>query len=112
MRLHFTLGLITLLALVLTLRTAKQPRFTFAQVEEMAQKRAAAKYIALPDVLPPQLKKFTPEQDAGIFWKDTYRLWRSQGLPFQVDFYHQLNSDPPPHVAPSMNTVDRKGSHL
>lgn len=111
MRLHLTLGLITLLALVLTLRAEKAHRFTFAEVEQMAQKRAAAKYVALPDVLPPQLKKLTPEQDAGIFWMDTYRLWRKKGLPFQVDFYHQLNSNPMPHIAPQINTVDSKGSH-
>ena len=111
MRLHLTLGLITLLALVLTLRAGKTHRFAFAEVEQIAQKRAAAKYVALPDVLPPQLKKLTPDQDAGIFWKDTYRLWRKKGLPFQVDFYHQLNSNPLPHIAPQINTVDGKGSH-
>jgi periplasmic glucans biosynthesis protein len=111
MRLHLTLGLITLLALVLTLRAAKTHRFAFAEVEQIAQKRAAAKYVLLPDVLPPQLKKLTPEQEAGIFWKDTYRLWRTKALPFQVDFYHQLNSNPLPHIAPQINTVDRKGSH-
>jgi glucans biosynthesis protein len=112
MRLHLTLALITIVALVLTLRAEKGQHFTFQQVEEMAQKRAANKYVPLPDVLPPQLKKLTPQQDAGIFWKDTYRLWRKKGLPFQVDFYHQLNSNPQPHVSPVINTVDRKGSHL
>lgn len=113
MRLHLTLALITILALVITLRAEKRHRFTFAQVQEMAQKRAAAKYVPLPDVLPPQLKKLTPQQEAGIFWKDTARLWRRKGLPFQVDFYHQLASNPSPHIAPEINYVDRKGSqHL
>ena len=111
MRLHLTLAIITVLALVITLRADKGHRFTFVQVEQLAQKRAATKFVALPDILPPQLKKLTPQQDAGIFWKDTYRLWRKKGLPFQVDFYHQLNSNPLPHVAPEINTVDRKGSH-
>jgi glucans biosynthesis protein len=111
MRLHLTLALITIIALVITLHAEKKHRFTFAQVEQMAERRAVAKYVPLPDVLPPQLKKLTPQQDAGIFWKDTYRLWRKQGLPFQVDFYHQLNSNPLPHIAPEINTVDRKGSH-
>jgi glucans biosynthesis protein len=112
MRLHLTLGLITILALVLTLRAEKQHHFAFAEVDQLAQKRAAAKYVALPDVLPPQLKKLTPDQDNGIFWKDTYRLWRKKGLPFQVDFYHQLNSNPLPHIAPEFYTADRKGTHL
>ena len=111
MRLHLTLGLLTVLALVLTLRASKEHRFAFAKVEEMAQQRAAAKYVPSPDVLPPQLKKLTPAQDAGIFWKDTYRLWRKQGLPFQIDFYHQLNSNPLPHIAPQFTNVDHRGSH-
>ncbi len=111
MRLHLTLALITVLALALTLRAEKKHHFTFAEVEELAKNRATAKYVPLPDVLPPQLKKLTPQQDAGIFWKDTYRLWRKKGLPFQVDFYHQLKSNPSPHLAPEINTVDRKGSH-
>jgi glucans biosynthesis protein len=112
MRLHLTLALITALALVLTLRGEHGHHFTFAEVEEMAQKRAAAKYVPMPDVLPPQLKKLTPQQDAGIFWKETARLWRRKGLPFQIDFYPQLNSNPQPHVALKINTVDGKGSHL
>jgi len=111
MRLHLTLALITVLALAITLRSEKRHLFAFAQVEELAKKRAAEKYVPLPDVLPPQLKKFTPDQDRGIFWKDTYRLWRKKGLPFQVDFYPQLASNPQPHTAPVINAVDRKGSH-
>jgi glucans biosynthesis protein len=111
MRLHLTLALITALALVITLHAHRTHHFNFAQVEVMARNRAAANYVLLPDVLPPQLKKLTPQQEAGIFWKDTYRLWRKKGLPFQVDFYPQLNSNPKPHIAPQLNTVDGKGSH-
>ncbi len=111
MRLHLTLALITIVALVLSLRAEKGHRFTFAQVDAMAQKLAGAKYVPLPDVLPPQLKKFTPQQDAGIFSKETARLWRKKGLPFQIDFYPQLNSNPKPHIAPEFNYVDKKGSN-
>jgi glucans biosynthesis protein len=112
MRLHLTLAIITIIALVVTLRSEKGHRFTFAQAEVLAKNRAAAPYVPLPDVLPPQLKKLTPQQDAGIFWKDTYRLWRKKGLPFQVDFYPQLNSNPQPHVSPVIYTSDRRGTHL
>jgi len=112
MRLHLTLGLITIFALVLTLRAEiKEHHFTFADVDKIAQTRAVTAYVPMPDMLPPQLKKLTPDQDSGIFWNDKYRLWRKKGLPFQVDFYHQLNSNPQPHIAPAINTVDRKGSH-
>jgi glucans biosynthesis protein len=113
MRLHLTLGLITILALWLTLRAErKEHHFTFAEVDKLAQVRAGAKYVPLPDVLPPQLKKLTPQQDAGIFSKETARLWKKKGLPFQIDFYHQLNSNPLPHIAPEFDTVDRKGDHI
>jgi glucans biosynthesis protein len=111
MRLHLTLAFITILALVITLRAHQAHRFTFDQIQKMAEQHAKEKYAALPDVLPPQLKKLTPQQDQGIFWKDTYRLWRKKGLPFQVDFYHQLASNPAPHIAPQINAVDWKGPH-
>jgi glucans biosynthesis protein len=111
MRLHFILGLITVLALFLTLRAEKKHHFAFTEIDKLAQQRAAAKYVPLADVLPPQLKKLTPQQDAGIFSKITARLWKKKGLTFQIDFYHQLNSNPLPHIAPEFNTVDRKGSH-
>jgi glucans biosynthesis protein len=112
MRLHLTLALITALALVLTLSGRHGNHFTFAQVDEMAKARAATKYAPMPDVLPPQLKKLTPLQDAGIFSKETARLWRKKGLPFQIDFYPQVNSNPLPHAAPIFNYVDAKGSHF
>ena len=111
MRLHLTFALITALALYLTLRTPHGHHFGFAQVDEMARHLAASKYAPPPDVLPPQLKKLTPQQDQGIFSKETARLWRKKGLPFQVDFYPQLNSNPLPHIAPSFQYVDAKGSH-
>ncbi len=111
MRLHLTIALIVTLLLVLTIRANHKHRFTFKQVEEMAGKRAQGKYTPLPDTLPPQLKTLTPAQEAGIFWKDTSRLWRKKGLPFQVDFYHPLNSNPLPHFTPRINSVDSKGQH-
>jgi periplasmic glucans biosynthesis protein len=112
MRLHLTLALITIVALVLTLRAERRHHFTFAQVQTMAAARAGRPYVPLPNELPPQLKKLTPEQDAGIFSKETARLWRRKGLPFQVDFYHQLNSNPLPHISPRFYSVDAKGPHL
>jgi glucans biosynthesis protein len=110
MRLHLTLALITIIALYVTLRAEHRHHFTFAQVEAMAAARAAGPYVGLPDALAlaPQLRKLTPDQDAGIFSKETARLWRRKGLPFQVDFYHQLNSNPIPHIAPRFNEVTSK----
>lgn len=109
MRLHIALALLTILALVITFRAGKRPRFTFANVQAMAQERAAEPYVPLPNLLPPQLKKLTPAQEQGVFWNDTYRLWRKKGLPFQVDFYPLANDAV---TAPTINTVDSHGSHL
>ena len=113
MRLHLTLALITIVALYLTLRAERRHHFTFAQVEKIAAERAALPYVGLPDALAlaPQLRNLTPEQDAGIFSKETARLWRRKGLPFQIDFYHQLNSNPIPHISPNYRVVDAKGPH-
>jgi glucans biosynthesis protein len=111
MRLHLTLALITIIALVITLRAERRHHFTFAEVQAIAKTLSERNYVPLHDVLPPQLKALTPQQDAGIFSKETARLWRKKGLPFQVDFYHQLASNPQPHIAPAFNVVDSKGTH-
>jgi glucans biosynthesis protein len=108
MRLHLTLALITALLLYFTLRTNAKHRFTFAQAQKIAQDRALQPYQPLPNALPPQLKNLKPAQEAEINWKDSYRLWRKKGLPFQIDFYHISNTFP---NGPRINTVDRKGPH-
>jgi glucans biosynthesis protein len=108
MRLHLTFALITAILLVITLRYREGRHFNFGQVDKLAADRAKAPYVAMPNLLPPQLQNLTPQQEAGIFWKDTFRLWRKKGLPFQVDFYHLSREFP---FAPQMYTVDHKGAH-
>jgi glucans biosynthesis protein len=108
MRLHIVLALLTALALFLTFHGRAGQHFSFADVQAMAQRQAQEKFQPLPDVLPPGLKKLTPAQELGVFWNDTYRLWRRQGLPFQVDFYPLSNDD---HTAPEINVVDRHGAN-
>jgi glucans biosynthesis protein len=108
MRLHLLLALITVTALAITFHGRRRSTFDFTSVQAMAQRRALQKYVPLPDLLPPQLKKLSPQQELGIFWNDTYRLWRRQALPFQVDFY-PLSNDV--HTAPPINTVDARGPH-
>jgi glucans biosynthesis protein len=107
MRLHLVLALLTALALYLTFRGTPRAKFSFADVQALAQKEAAQKFVPLPDVLPPGLKKLTPEQELGVFWNDRYRLWRNRGLPFQVDFYPLSNDQ---HTSPRINVVDRHGA--
>jgi glucans biosynthesis protein len=108
MRLHLTFALLTVVLLAITLRAKAHRHFTFTDVDKLAAASALAPYTPLPNVLPPQLKNLTPAQEAGIYWKDDYRLWRKQGLPFQVDFYHLSREFP---FAPQINTVDYKGAH-
>jgi periplasmic glucans biosynthesis protein len=108
MRLHIVLALVTALALYLTFRSGERPRFSFANVQAMAQHRASEKFQPPADMLPPQLKKLTPDQELGIFWNDIYRLWRKDGLPFQVDFYPLSNVV---HTPVTINTVDRHGAN-
>lgn len=106
MRLHLTLALITALLLAITLRPSERQRFTFAKVQATAQQLAQKPFVPLPDLLPPQLKKLTPAQELGIFWNDRYRLWRKDGLPFQVDFYHLSNEG---RTSPKIDMVDNQG---
>src|SRR5882724_3027623 len=108
MRLHLTLAILTAILLVITLRSEPRYHFGFSNVQELADRRAHDKYVPIPNVLPPPLKNLTSEQENGIFWNDAYRLWRKKGLTFQVDFYHINKAFP---RAPSINTVDRKGTH-
>jgi glucans biosynthesis protein len=108
LRLHLTFAFITVLLLAITLRPSERHRYTFAKVQASAEELAQKPFVSLPDVLPSQLKKLTPDQERGVFWKDTYRLWRKKGLPFQVDFYHVSNEC---HTSPQINTVDNRGAH-
>jgi glucans biosynthesis protein len=108
-RLHLTLALITALLLAITLRPSERHRFTFDKIEATAQQLAQKLYVPLPDILAPQLKKLTPAQGLGIFWNDKYRLWRKNGLPFQVDFYHLSNECP---TSPKINMVDNRGARV
>ena len=108
-RLHLAFAVITVLLLAITLRPSARHRYTFAMVQASAEQLAHQPFVALSDILPPQLKKLSPDQERGIFWKDTYRLWKKKGLPFQVDFYHLSKAFP---TSPEINTVDSKGAHL
>lgn len=108
MRLHIVLALLTALALYLTFHGGERPRFSFADVKALAQRRALDAWQPPADKLPPQLRKLTPAQELGIFWNDKYRLWRKKGLPFQVDFY-PLSNDV--HMPVAINTVDRHGAN-
>jgi glucans biosynthesis protein len=107
MRLHLIFALITALLLFITLRSSERRHFTFTQVQATAQKLAQQPFVALPDILPPQLKALNPDQERGIFWKDSARLWRKEGLPFQIDFYPVSNEC---HTSPKINMVDAKGA--
>jgi glucans biosynthesis protein len=108
MRLHLTLGLITALLLFLTFRFTERHHFNFGKVQATAERMSHEPFVPLPNTLPPQLAKLTPQQEQGIFWNDKYRLWKNKGLPFQVDFY-PLSKEFPNAI--QVNTVDNRGAH-
>jgi glucans biosynthesis protein len=107
MRLHLALALVVALLLAITLRSSERYRFTFDKVQSSAEQLAHEPYAPLPNLLPPQLKKLTPQQELGIFWNDKYRLWRKNGLPFQVDFYHLSKEGP---TSPKINMVNNRSA--
>jgi len=53
MRLHLILAFITVLLLVVTLRSRERHHFTFEKVQAIAEQQAKIPYVPLPDVVPP-----------------------------------------------------------
>jgi len=109
MRLHFTLGLLTVLLLVLTFRYTERHHYNFTKVQAQAERMARQPFVPLPEALPPQFRKLTPDEERGVFWNDKYRLWKKKGLPFQVDFFPVSKEF---SKAILIHTVDNRGEHV
>jgi glucans biosynthesis protein len=66
-----------------------QPQpFGFADVQHIAQERAAHEYRAGADTLPPALANLTYDQYRDIRYRPTSALWHGQAL-FEVQFFHR-----------------------
>src|ERR1700681_3390709 len=66
-----------------------QPQpFTFADVQKLAQERAAHDYRPMSDALPPALANLSYDQYRDIRFRPASALWHGQSL-FEVQFFHR-----------------------
>src|ERR1700719_882015 len=71
-----------------TARPAQPQPFTFADVQKLAQERAAHDYQPLSEALPAELAKLSYDQYRDIRFRPESALWRGQSL-FEVQFFHR-----------------------
>lgn len=84
------------------------PPFGFRNVEKIASDLAAKPYRKVPQKIPQFLLKLTYNQYRDIRFKPSAALWRKEGLPFEVEFFHPgfyYNQ------SVQINIIDRGGVH-
>jgi glucans biosynthesis protein len=62
--------------------------FGFDDVAKQAQLLAQKPYVANPQVLPAELKKLSYDQYRDIRFRPDRALWKREGLPFELMFFH------------------------
>ncbi|HSI85293.1 MAG: glucan biosynthesis protein [Candidatus Methylacidiphilales bacterium] len=108
LRLHLWLGLLTVLALVLTYSPAAQPNFGFNDVDALAARLVNSPYTKPVNRLPEYLRHLDYDKLRDIRWKDEFTFWRKKGLPFQLRFFHLGNTFYEPV---DINAVSSDGVH-
>ncbi len=88
MKIHLVFGLITVVLLVIVIGSRRQKAFSFDYVANIAETMAREDYLPAVPALPKNLRNLTAEQYKEIQWRDEKTLWRKEGLPFQVRFFH------------------------
>lgn len=88
MKTHLFFGLLTVMLLIIVIGTRRREAFGFDDVIDLAQGMAAEPSLSTVPALPKELKELNYDQHRDIRWKDEYTLWRREGLPFQVRFFH------------------------
>jgi glucans biosynthesis protein len=71
-----------------TARPAQPQPFTFADVQKLAQERAAHDYRPTPDALPAALANLSYDQYREIRFRPESALWHGESL-FEVQFFHR-----------------------
>jgi periplasmic glucans biosynthesis protein len=71
-----------------TARPAQPQPFTFADVQKLAQERAAHDYQPMSEALPAALANLTYDQYRDIRFRPESALWHGQSL-FEVQFFHR-----------------------
>lgn len=88
MKIHLVFGLITVLLLVIVISSRQRETVGFDEVAAAALKMAQEDYLTASPALPRSLRELTADQYKLIRWNDEKTLWRKEGLPFQVRFFH------------------------
>ena len=83
-----------------TVRAAQPQPFAFANVQQLAQERAAHDYRPMPAALPAALANLSYDQYRDIRFRPESALWRGQSL-FEVQFFHRGY-----HVRQRVNIVE------
>lgn len=66
---------------------ATDPAGSFEHVRRLAQERAAAPFVA-PAPLPEELQRLNYDQMRDLRFDPRQAVWRREGLPFQLQFFH------------------------
>jgi glucans biosynthesis protein len=82
------LGVLVLIVALLVSAPVARAQGTFDVVAEQARALAAQPYRAPAKVLPPDLAALTYDGHRDIRFKPERALWRREGLPFEVMFFH------------------------
>jgi glucans biosynthesis protein len=83
-----SLGVLVLIVALLVSAPVARAQGTFDVVAEQARALAAQPYRAPAKVLPPDLAALTYDGHRDIRFKPERALWRKEGLPFEVMFFH------------------------
>ncbi len=86
-RIHLLFGLITGILLLVVIQARREPQFTFTDVVRMAEEKSAHKPEPLVNVAP-EFLRLNYDQYRDIRWKNDRSLWRAEGSPFQIRFFH------------------------
>lgn len=88
MKIHLVFGLLTAVLLAVVISSRRQEVFSFENVVTMAGEMAREGYLSAAPALPGELRGLTYDQLRDIRWKNERTLWRREGSPFQVKFFH------------------------
>ena len=86
---HRTLPFAALFAVAMLLSAPYAFGFGFDDVAKIAAQRAATSYKARTDKLPDALAKLDYDHFRDIRFKPDRSLWRPEGLPFEIAFFHE-----------------------
>jgi glucans biosynthesis protein len=82
--------------------------FDFEDVAEIARRQARSAYRAPDRALPEELQNLNYDQYRDIRFRPDQALWRAEGLPFEVMFFH-VGRD---NESVRMNEVEERARHI